>query len=55
MSALPQYQMGDKQERSEERDYMITKFATLSRVTFARRTVIKRWNNPRGVAVHFAK
>jgi len=34
---------------------MIIKFATLSRVTVARRTVIKRWNNPTGFPVQFAK
>ena len=28
-------------------------FATVSTVTVARRTVIKRWKNPRGVAVQF--
>ena len=56
MSALPHCQVGDKQEWSDNRDYVITEFPTRVNVYVLLGELW--WNvvrNPRGVAVQFGK
>jgi hypothetical protein len=55
MSAVPHLSIGRvSRQKNDNRHYTVLGLVTLWTVTVARQTVIKCWNNPRGVAVQFA-